>query len=95
MCTESGRKALMEADGVRVLYTTCQESIECRELETIIFMASLIMRKCFPRNRLPISNLRSPVSVPLPHSDFHVVDMGEGQGQSPNMLVGLNFMLYM
>ena len=80
-CVESGRDSLKEAGGIRILYTTCQETIESRELETLIFMASVIMRKCFPRNRLPLTSLRSAVTCSLPDSDFHTIDMGEGQGQ--------------
>lgn len=80
LSSESGRQALMEADGIRVLYTCCQESIDCREAESLIVMASLIMRKCFPRNRLPICSLRSALTCPLPESSFHVLDTGEGQG---------------
>ena len=77
---ESGRKALMEADGIRILYTSCKETIDCRELEPVILNASIIMRKCFPRNKLPLENLRSPLCCPLPESDFHIRDTGEGHG---------------
>ena len=78
---ESGRKAFMEADGIRILYTACQESIECRESESIIVLSSHIMRKCFPKNRLAVMNLRSTLVFPLPDSDFHVPETGEGQGK--------------
>lgn len=72
----------MEADGVSLLYSFCQEVADSRELETLVFMASIIMRKCFPRNRLPLVSLRSVVGFSLPQSEFHVVDAGEGQGES-------------
>ncbi len=70
----------MEADGIRILYNCCQETLESRELESIIFLSSLIMRKCFPRNRLPLDNLRNSIGCQLPISDFHVPETGEGQG---------------
>ena len=85
LCLESGRKALMDADGIRILYNTCQETIECRELEGIIFVASIIMRKCFPKNRLPLHSLRSSLSCQLPESDFHVLEsviIPTGSGRS-------------
>ena len=85
--SESGRKALMEADGIRLLYTTCQESVECREVDSLIFMASHIMRKCFPKNHLPLCSLRSPITCRLPQSDFHIPDPGEGQGQLLNSAI--------
>ncbi|XP_074650112.1 cytosolic carboxypeptidase 1-like isoform X2 [Tubulanus polymorphus] len=71
---KSGRKTLIEADGIRILYNTCMESIESRELESVIFTASLIMRRCFPRNRLPLQTVKSPLNMSLPESDFHKLD---------------------
>jgi len=62
--------ALMEADGIRVLYTTCQETADCREFESIINLTNTIMRKCFPKNRLPVPTLQSPLSFNLPESDI-------------------------
>ncbi|CAH1796187.1 unnamed protein product [Owenia fusiformis] len=69
---KSGRKALIEGDGIRILYTTCQETLQVRELESVIFVASLILRKCFPKNRLPLQNVCSAISCSLPESDFHI-----------------------
>ena len=78
---ESGKKAFTDCDGMRILYTTSQETLDCQELESVVYLSSLIMRKCFPRNRLPLSVLRSPISCPLPVSDFHVLDTNEEQGE--------------
>ena len=77
---EAGREAVKEANGVRLLYTTSMEALDSREQEGIIFLASVIMRKCFPRSRLPLPTLRSTITCSLPDSDFHTIDMGEGQG---------------
>ena len=66
---------------MRILYTTSQETLEVQELESVVYLSSLVMRKCFPRNRLPISVLRSAISCSLPVSDFHVLDTCEEQGQ--------------
>jgi hypothetical protein len=73
--SESGRKALMEADGIRFLYTACQESIDVRELESLIFTASFIMRRCFPKNKMPVPAVRSTLLFALPESDFHIIEM--------------------
>ncbi|XP_064653277.1 cytosolic carboxypeptidase 1-like isoform X2 [Lineus longissimus] len=72
---KSGRKALMEADGIRFLYTACQESVEVRELESLIFTASFIMRRCFPKNKMPVPAVRSTLVFPLPESDFHIIEV--------------------
>lgn len=90
---ESGRTALMDSDGIRVLYTTCQETIECRELESLIYAASVIMRKCFPKNRLPMTSLRSTLTCTLPDSDFHVIDRGEGHGMYHVLFLMTHYLL--
>ncbi|ESP05203.1 hypothetical protein LOTGIDRAFT_208161 [Lottia gigantea] len=71
---KSGRKALLESDGIRILYETCQDISESREMESLILLASIIMRKCCPRNKLPLENTDSAVTFPLPLSDRHVPD---------------------
>ena len=81
MCeTESGRSALMEADGIHLLYNACLDTIDCRELESLIYLASVIMRKCFPKSRLPIATLRNPLTFPIPDSDIYgsATDVTEG-----------------
>ncbi|XP_076444257.1 cytosolic carboxypeptidase 1-like [Babylonia areolata] len=69
---KSGRQAFVESDGIRLLYNSAQEVSDSREVESLIMLASLIMRKCCPRNRLPLDNVLSAVTFPLPHSDQHV-----------------------
>ena len=76
----AGRRAFTDSGGIRILYASCEDSIDSRELESIILMASVIMRKSFPKNRLPTNSLKSVLSFNLPHSDFHTLDTGEGQG---------------
>ncbi|VDI66223.1 Hypothetical predicted protein [Mytilus galloprovincialis] len=56
---KSGRKALADANGIQILYDTAQDVIDCREMESLILLASVIMRKCCPRNKLPC-DIRSP-----------------------------------
>ena len=89
--TESGRGALMESDGIPLLYNTCLETVDCRELESVIYLASVIMRKCFPKSRLPIATLRNPLTFPIPDSDVYgsTSDIIEGSCSHSLVLVCL------
>ncbi|KAK7933804.1 hypothetical protein WMY93_004700 [Mugilogobius chulae] len=62
-----GRKAVIEADGMRVLYNTSTECLPVRTLDPLINTSSLIMRKCFPKNRLPLPTIKSAFFFQLPH----------------------------
>lgn len=67
----SGRKALADANGIQILYDSAQEVIDCREMESLILLASVIMRKCCPRNKLPLDKLQSPFNLELPESELY------------------------
>ena len=45
--------------------------MDVRELESLIFIASLILRKCFPRQKLPANANKTTLLYKLPQSDFH------------------------
>lgn len=75
--TESGRKALADANGIQILYDTAQDVIDCREMESLILLASVIMRKCCPRNKLPC-DIRSPVKFDLPESELYPESTRQG-----------------
>uniref|UniRef100_A0A3P8QDX9 tubulin-glutamate carboxypeptidase n=1 Tax=Astatotilapia calliptera TaxID=8154 RepID=A0A3P8QDX9_ASTCA len=62
-----GRKAFIEADGMRILYNTSTECLPVRTLDPLINTSSLIMRKCFPKNRLPVPTIKSAFHYQLPH----------------------------
>ncbi|XP_078141437.1 cytosolic carboxypeptidase 1 isoform X1 [Centroberyx gerrardi] len=62
-----GRKAFIEADGMRVLYNTSTECLPVRTLDPLVNTSSLIMRKCFPKNRLPLPTIKSAFHYQLPH----------------------------
>ncbi|XP_029017014.1 cytosolic carboxypeptidase 1 isoform X2 [Betta splendens] len=62
-----GRKAFVEADGMRILYNTSTECLPVRTLDPLINTSSLIMRKCFPKNRLPLPTIKSAFQYQLPH----------------------------
>lgn len=62
-----GRKAFIEASGMRILYNTSTECLPVRTLDPLVNTSSLIMRKCFPKNRLPLPTIKSVFLYPLPH----------------------------
>ncbi|XP_067378274.1 cytosolic carboxypeptidase 1 isoform X3 [Channa argus] len=62
-----GRKAFVEGDGMRILYNTSTECLPVRTLDPLVNTSSLIMRKCFPKNRLPLPTIKSVFHHPLPH----------------------------
>ncbi|KAL7884228.1 hypothetical protein AOLI_G00069980 [Acnodon oligacanthus] len=62
-----GRKAFIDADGMRILYNTSTECLPVRTLDPLVNTSSLIMRKCFPKNRLPLPTIKSVFHHPLPH----------------------------
>ncbi len=78
---ESGRRAFADSDGLRVLYDTSREATaaargdaDSAAVDGLVLTASLILRRCFPRNKLPVASLRGPVSARLPPSDYYSID---------------------
>ncbi|XP_068741274.1 cytosolic carboxypeptidase 1-like [Montipora capricornis] len=63
--SRAGKKAFIQADGIKTLYTSSLETLECRELEGVNNLSSQILRRCFPTNKLPVSSLSSPLAFAL------------------------------
>ncbi|NXH17885.1 CBPC1 carboxypeptidase, partial [Bucco capensis] len=61
-----GRKAFIDANGMKILYNTSQECLAVRTLDPLVNTSSLIMRKCFPKNRLPLPTIKSAFHFQLP-----------------------------
>ncbi|XP_077673640.1 cytosolic carboxypeptidase 1 isoform X3 [Eretmochelys imbricata] len=85
-----GRKAFIDANGMKILYNTSQLNAEglpvssalhpkmlkqksytkdclaVRTLDPLVNTSSLIMRKCFPKNRLPLPTIKSTFHFQLP-----------------------------
>jgi len=81
MITEAGRQAVMDSDGIRILYRTCEDIMDVRELESLIFIASLILRKCFPRQKLPVNASKTTLLYKLPPSEHYVPQsLSKGEG---------------
>ncbi|XP_031558115.1 cytosolic carboxypeptidase 1-like [Actinia tenebrosa] len=63
--TKSGKKAFIQSDGIKILYSLSLESLESHELDGVNTICSQILRRCFPVNKLPIPCYSSPLSFPL------------------------------
>ncbi|XP_026559650.1 cytosolic carboxypeptidase 1 isoform X1 [Pseudonaja textilis] len=61
-----GRKAFLDVDGMKILYNTSQECLAVRTLDPLVNISSLIMRKCYPKNRLPLPTIKSAFHFQLP-----------------------------
>ncbi|PAA87586.1 hypothetical protein BOX15_Mlig013964g4, partial [Macrostomum lignano] len=61
----AGRRALMELGGAEALYQLCRGSLGNAELEPLTSAATLILRQCAPRTRLPVPTPMSPHNVNL------------------------------
>ncbi|XP_036186569.1 cytosolic carboxypeptidase 1 isoform X11 [Myotis myotis] len=61
-----GRKAFIDANGMKILYNTSQDCLAVRTLDPLVNISSLIMRKCFPKNRLPLPTIKSSFHFQLP-----------------------------
>ncbi|KAL5004498.1 hypothetical protein ScPMuIL_017954 [Solemya velum] len=68
---KSGKKALTESNGIEILYDCAQEVVDCREMESLMILASIIMRKCCPRNKLPLPSIMSTLSFDRPISELY------------------------
>nr|XP_057928088.1 cytosolic carboxypeptidase 1 isoform X2 [Doryrhamphus excisus] len=66
--TKLGRKSFTEADGMRILYNSSSECLTVRTLDPLVNTSSLIMRKCFPKNRLPLPTIKSAFHYQLDHA---------------------------
>nr|XP_056704336.1 cytosolic carboxypeptidase 1 isoform X3 [Euleptes europaea] len=64
--TKLGRKAFLDVSGMKILYNTSQECLAVRTLDPLVNTSSLIMRKCYPKNRLPLPTIRSAFHFQLP-----------------------------
>ncbi|XP_069481957.1 cytosolic carboxypeptidase 1 isoform X2 [Ambystoma mexicanum] len=61
-----GRKSFVDANGMKTLYNTSQDCLAVRTLDPLVNTSSLIMRKCFPKNRLPLPTIKSAFHFQLP-----------------------------
>ncbi|NWW33395.1 CBPC4 carboxypeptidase, partial [Panurus biarmicus] len=61
-----GRETFFGSRGMEILFTSVQDCLACKNLDPIITTATHILRKCYPKERLPVVTVRSSYSFPLP-----------------------------
>ncbi|XP_065497779.1 cytosolic carboxypeptidase 4 isoform X3 [Caloenas nicobarica] len=61
-----GRETFLGCRGMEILFTTVQDCLSCKNLDPIITIVTQILRKCYPKEPLPVATARSFYSFPLP-----------------------------
>uniref|UniRef100_A0A8C3JZ52 ATP/GTP binding protein like 1 n=1 Tax=Calidris pygmaea TaxID=425635 RepID=A0A8C3JZ52_9CHAR len=61
-----GRETFLCSQGMEILFTSIQDCLFCKNLDPIMTTATQILRKCFPKEPLPVATVRSSYSFPLP-----------------------------
>ncbi|XP_068882190.1 cytosolic carboxypeptidase 4 [Aphelocoma coerulescens] len=61
-----GRETFLGSRGMEILFTSVQDCLSCKSLDPIITTATHILRKCYPKEHLPLETVRSSYSFPLP-----------------------------
>nr|XP_002124627.1 cytosolic carboxypeptidase 1-like isoform X1 [Ciona intestinalis] len=66
-----GRKSFNEANGLLVMYNSCRDYLAAshtnnKSVDPLLTVATMIIRRCQPKSRLPILNSRSTIRFRLP-----------------------------
>ncbi|NWV34480.1 CBPC4 carboxypeptidase, partial [Grantiella picta] len=61
-----GRETFLGSRGMEILFTSVQDCLSCKNLDPIITTATQILRKCYPKEHLPVVTVKSSYSFPLP-----------------------------
>ncbi|XP_009707573.1 PREDICTED: cytosolic carboxypeptidase 4, partial [Cariama cristata] len=61
-----GRETFLGSRGMEILFTSIQNCLSCKNLDPIITTVTQILRKCHPKEPLPVATVRSSYSFPLP-----------------------------
>ncbi|TRZ20640.1 hypothetical protein HGM15179_006448, partial [Zosterops borbonicus] len=65
-----GRETFFGSRGMEILFTSVQDCLSCKNLDPIITTATHILRKCYPKEHLPVVTVRSSYSFPLPGNAY-------------------------
>ncbi|XP_071610403.1 cytosolic carboxypeptidase 4 isoform X1 [Heliangelus exortis] len=63
---QQGRETFLGSQGMEILFTTVQDCLSCKNLDPITNTAIQILRKCYPKEPLPVETEGSCYSFPLP-----------------------------
>ncbi|NXT85541.1 CBPC4 carboxypeptidase, partial [Zapornia atra] len=61
-----GRETFCGSQGMEILFTSVEDCLSCKNLDPLINIVTQILRKCHPKEPLPVANIRSSYSFPLP-----------------------------
>ncbi|NWX47061.1 CBPC4 carboxypeptidase, partial [Steatornis caripensis] len=61
-----GRETFLVSQGMEILFTSVQDCLSGKNLDPIITTAIQILRKCYPKEPLPVATVRSSYSFLLP-----------------------------
>uniref|UniRef100_A0A8B9F637 ATP/GTP binding protein like 1 n=1 Tax=Amazona collaria TaxID=241587 RepID=A0A8B9F637_9PSIT len=61
-----GRETFLFSKGMEILFTSVQDCLSCKNLDPIINTVTQILRKCYPKEPLPVATVRSFYSFPFP-----------------------------
>ncbi|XP_048812209.1 cytosolic carboxypeptidase 4 isoform X1 [Lagopus muta] len=61
-----GRETFLGSRGMEILFTSVQDCLSCKNLDPIVTTVTQILRKCYPKEPLPLVTVRSCYSFPLP-----------------------------
>ncbi|KAM4675926.1 cytosolic carboxypeptidase 4 [Discoglossus pictus] len=68
----SGREAFMQARGMEILFTTAQECLHSKNMESLISAAIQVLRKCCPKCSLPLDSIHSSYTYTIPGAPIPV-----------------------
>ncbi|XP_009885965.1 PREDICTED: cytosolic carboxypeptidase 4 [Charadrius vociferus] len=79
-----GRETFLGSRGMEILFTSIQDCLFCKNLDPIITTVTQILRKCYPKEPLPVATVRSSYSFPLPGNakPEHPCEGSEGDYES-------------
>uniref|UniRef100_A0A8C5ML15 AGBL carboxypeptidase 1 n=1 Tax=Leptobrachium leishanense TaxID=445787 RepID=A0A8C5ML15_9ANUR len=62
----SGRDAFLQAKGMEILFTTAQDCLPYKNMDSLVNAAIQVLRKCCPKCTLPMSTIRSSYAFHIP-----------------------------
>nr|KAF6399098.1 ATP/GTP binding protein like 1 [Molossus molossus] len=63
---QSGREAFLAAQGMEILFSTTQNSLDDESLEPVVATALQVLRQCYPKSPLPLVTASSAYAFPGP-----------------------------
>lgn len=67
--TKAGRAAFLMGDGVNVMFNSTRECVNLRNMDNLVLVSSLILRKCCLIKLLPVDNFESLLTFDISMSD--------------------------